>query len=49
MRSREFLDVARALLGDNTEAARRTAASLAYYALMLECREALERWDSVEW
>ncbi len=44
MQGRAFLDVARDMAADTTEARWRTAAGRAYYALMLEGREALQRW-----
>lgn len=44
MRGREFLRVAHALLANRGAAFWRTVAWLAYYALFLECREALHRW-----
>ena len=47
MRGREFLGPARAAVGRGTEADWRTAAVNAYYALFLECREALTGWGVV--
>jgi hypothetical protein len=44
MRGREFLDVARDLAGGGTEAHWRAAVGCAYYALLLEARDALEHW-----
>ena len=44
MQGRQFLDLAKQLLHGGTEAHWRGAAGRAYYALMLECREALSRW-----
>jgi hypothetical protein len=44
MDGRAFLDVARDLAGGGTEAHWRSAIGRAYYALMLEGREALSRW-----
>src|SRR5687768_9227637 len=41
---RAFLDVARDLALGKHEAHWRSAAGRAYYALLLECREALRRW-----
>ena len=42
-----FLDVARELVRGRSEAHWRSAAGRAYYALMLEGREALHRWGFV--
>jgi hypothetical protein len=44
MPGRGFLDPARDALGGTTEFHRRAAAVHAYYALFLECRDALFRW-----
>jgi hypothetical protein len=44
MRGREFLDLARAIVTGPTEAYRRGTVIHAYYALVLECRDALARW-----
>jgi hypothetical protein len=44
MRGREFLDLARAIVSGPTEAYRRGTVIHAYYALVLECRDALARW-----
>lgn len=44
MRGREFLDLAKEMIRGATEKHWRGAAGRAYYALMLECREALLRW-----
>lgn len=44
MDGRAYLGVARDLLGFPTEAHWRSATVNAYYALFLECREALGRW-----
>jgi uncharacterized protein (UPF0332 family) len=47
MDGRAFLSTARQLVGSRAEEDWRTAASRAYYALFLECREALHRWGFV--
>jgi hypothetical protein len=44
MQGREFLALAREIIAGNTERHWRGVAGRAYYALMLECREALFRW-----
>lgn len=47
MTGREFLDTARRLTLLTAEADWRSAVSRTYYALYLECREALRRWGFV--
>jgi hypothetical protein len=44
MDGRNFLDVAQELVAGIAEAHWRTAAGRIYYALLLECSSALERW-----
>jgi hypothetical protein len=44
MRGRDFLDPARLLMTGATEPYWRATAGHAYYALLLECRDALLRW-----
>ena len=44
MKGRDFLDVARDVVAGSTEAYWRAAVVDSYYALMLECRDALFRW-----
>src|SRR5436309_1261278 len=44
MNGRDFLNVARAAVEDAAEEWQRTAAGRTYYALFLECRDAIERW-----
>ncbi len=48
MAGREFLDVARKDVLEKTPYFWRAAAIHAYYALMLECRDALARWRFVK-
>ena len=45
MQGRQFLKPARTLANETTEADWRGSAIHAYYALFLECREALTRWN----
>ncbi len=47
MRGRDFLGVARSLLSSSVEAHRRAVVIHSYYALMLECRDALLRWGVI--
>jgi len=47
MPGKGFLDVARDLAAGLTEYHRRAAVVNAYYALVLECRDALSRWGFV--
>ena len=44
MRGRQFLELAREIIKGGSERHRRGAAGRAYYALMLECRDALDAW-----
>jgi hypothetical protein len=44
MDGRKFLDSARRVYLGNTQADWRTAAGRAYYALLIECRDAMLRW-----
>jgi hypothetical protein len=47
MRGRDYLDLAREIVGGGTERHWRGASGRAYYALFLEGREALARWGFV--
>jgi hypothetical protein len=44
MRGRQFLELAREIIKGGSERHRRGAAGRAYYALLLECRDALDAW-----
>ena len=44
MRGRQFLELAREIIKGGSERHRRGAAGRTYYALLLECRDALDAW-----